>query len=61
MGELTNTLADDLYELITERTGSIIPTGNRAPQDWCPLFPNPAVVKSLPDWLISTSHHQPRH
>lgn len=32
MGELTTAQADDLYQLITERTGrSLILTSNRAP------------------------------
>ncbi|MCE7003120.1 IS21-like element helper ATPase IstB [Kibdelosporangium philippinense] len=57
MRELTATQADDLYELITERTGrSLILTSNRAPQDWYPLFPNPVVAESLLDRLINTSH-----
>jgi DNA replication protein DnaC len=57
MRELTATQADDLYELVTERTGrSLILTSNRAPQDWYPLFPNPVVAESLLDRLINTSH-----
>lgn len=57
MRELTATQADDLYELITERSGrSLILTSNRAPQDWYPLFPNPVVAESLLDRLINTSH-----
>jgi DNA replication protein DnaC len=57
MRELTAAQADDLYELITERTGrSLILTSNRAPQDWYPLFPNPVVAESLLDRLINTSH-----
>jgi DNA replication protein DnaC len=56
MRELTATQADDLYELVTERTGrSLILTSNRAPQDWYPLFPNPVVAESLLDRLINTS------
>ena len=55
--ELTPTQADDLYELITERSGkSMIFTSNRAPVDWYPLFPNPVVAESLPARLINTSH-----
>ena len=43
MRELTAVQADDLYELITERTGkSLILTSNRAPADWYPLFPTPS-------------------
>jgi DNA replication protein DnaC len=57
MRELTPAQADDLYELITERTGrSLILTSNRAPADWYPLFPNPVVAESLLDRLINTSH-----
>jgi DNA replication protein DnaC len=57
MRELTAAQADDLYELITERTGkSMILTANRAPADWYPLFPNPVVAESLLDRLINTSH-----
>jgi DNA replication protein DnaC len=60
MRELTPQQADDLYELIAERTQtgrSLITTSNRTPQDWYPLFPNPVVAESLLDRLINTSHH----
>jgi DNA replication protein DnaC len=60
MRELTATQADDLYELISERTaagGSMILTSNRSPVDWYPLFPNPVVAESLLDRLINSSHH----
>jgi DNA replication protein DnaC len=54
---LTDAQADDLYELITERTGhSTIFTANRAPADWYPLFPNPVVAESLLDRLVNNSH-----
>lgn len=54
---LTDAQADDLYELITERTGRpTVITANRAPADWYPLFPNPVVAESLLDRLINTSH-----
>jgi DNA replication protein DnaC len=57
MRELTPPQADDLYELITERTGrSLVLTSNRAPADWYPLFPNPVVAESLLDRLINNSH-----
>jgi DNA replication protein DnaC len=53
----TDNQGDDLYELITERTGrSTIYTANRAPTDWYPLFPNPVVAESLLDRLVNTSH-----
>ncbi|MFK8911021.1 ATP-binding protein [Streptomyces sp. YS-3] len=35
---------------------SVIITSNRAPSDWHPLFPNPAVAESLLDRLIDASH-----
>ena len=53
----TDAQADDLYELITERTGrSTIYTANRAPADWYPLFPNPVVAESFLDRLVNNSH-----
>ena len=57
MRELTAAKADDLYELITEQAGkSLILTGDRAPADSYPLFPNPVVAN--PPWtrVINTSH-----
>jgi DNA replication protein DnaC len=57
MRELTPAQADDLYELINDRTGrSMVFTSNRAPADWYPLFPNPVVAESLLDRLINNSH-----
>jgi DNA replication protein DnaC len=59
MRELTAQQADDLYELVSERTQtgrSLITTSNRSPVDWYPLFPNPVVAESLLDRLINTSH-----
>ena len=59
MRELTPAQADDLYELISERTTnarSMIFTSNRKPADWYPLFPNPVVAESLLDRLINNSH-----
>jgi DNA replication protein DnaC len=59
MRELTAQQADDLYELVSERTRvarSLIITSNRSPVDWYPLFPNPVVAESLLDRLINTSH-----
>jgi hypothetical protein len=50
--------ADDLYELISERTHagrSLITTSNRNPLDWYPLFPNPVVAESLLDRLLNNS------
>jgi DNA replication protein DnaC len=59
MRELTAQQADDLYELVSERTRlgrSMILTSNRSPVDWYPLFPNPVVAESLLDRLINSSH-----
>ncbi len=59
MRELTTTQADDLYELVAERTKahrSLSLTSNRSPVDWYPLFPNPVVAESLLDRLINSSH-----
>jgi DNA replication protein DnaC len=59
MRQLTAQQADDLYELVSERTQasrSPIITANRSPADWYPLFPNPVVAESLLDRLINTSH-----
>ncbi|MGH3779903.1 MAG: ATP-binding protein, partial [Pseudonocardiaceae bacterium] len=52
--------ADDLYELITERTGrSMILTSKRAPAEWYPVFPNPVVAESMLDRIVNTAHHVP--
>jgi DNA replication protein DnaC len=59
MRELTAQQADDLYDLVSERTRlgrSMILTSNRSPVDWYPLFPNPVVAESLLDRLINSSH-----
>ncbi len=59
MREFTAAHADDLYELVAERTRahhSLILASNRSPVDWYPLFPNPVVAESLLDRLINTSH-----
>ncbi|MGW6997408.1 ATP-binding protein [Streptomyces virginiae] len=48
--------ADDLHDLVGERQGrSLTTTGNRAPSDWHPLFPDPVVAESLLDRSIGTS------
>ena len=51
MHEYTTQQADDLYELISDRTraGSIIVTSNRPPQDWYALFPNPVLAEGALD------------
>jgi len=60
MRELAAAQANDLYELINERSRrSVILTSNRSPVDWYPLFPNPVVAESLLDRLINTSHQRP--
>lgn len=52
------TQADDLYELISERTGRpVIITANRAAEDWYQLFPNPVVAESILDRLVNGAHH----
>jgi DNA replication protein DnaC len=59
MRAFTDTQADDLYELTSERAATgrpMILTSNRAPTDWYPLFPNPVIAESLLDRLINNSH-----
>jgi DNA replication protein DnaC len=60
MREFTAPQADDLSELVAERTRahrSLILASNRSPVDWYPLFPNPVLAESLLDRLINASHH----
>lgn len=59
MKELTAPQAEDLYELIDQRTGkaSFIVTSNRSPKDWYPLFPNAVLAESALDRLVNASHH----
>jgi DNA replication protein DnaC len=59
MREYTTQQADDLYELISDRTraGSIIVTSNRPPQDWYALFPNPVLAEGALDRLLGRAHH----
>ena len=58
MKELTKSQAEDFYELIDQRyrSGSMIATANRSPEDWYPLFPNPVIAESALDRLVSCSH-----
>lgn len=59
MRAFTDTQADDLYELTSDRAAArrpMIVTSNRKPTDWYPLFPNPVIAESLLDRLINTSH-----
>jgi len=58
MKELTKFQAEDFYELIDQRyrSGSMIATANRSPEDWYPLFPNPVIAESALDRLVSCSH-----
>jgi DNA replication protein DnaC len=58
MRAFTPTQSDDLYELITERTGkSLIATANRAATDWYSLFPNAVVAESILDRVVNSAHH----
>lgn len=58
MRAFTAAQADDLYELITERSGrSMVITANRAASDWYGLFPNPVVAESLLDRVVNGAHH----
>jgi DNA replication protein DnaC len=58
MREFTPGQADDLYELVTERTKkSLIITANRSASDWYSLFPNPVVAESILDRIVNTAHH----
>jgi DNA replication protein DnaC len=58
MREFTAQQADDVYELIDERSraGSMILTSNRSAQDWYPLFPNPVVAEGALDRLLGRAH-----
>jgi DNA replication protein DnaC len=53
---LTETGADDLYEIIQSRyeRGSIIITSNRSPAEWPELFGNPLIASAALDRL---THH----
>ncbi len=58
MRDFTLARADDLCELITDRTGkSAIFTANRAAPDWYSLFPNPVVAESILDRVVNGAHH----
>jgi DNA replication protein DnaC len=56
--EFTPQQAEDLYELIGERTrsGSLILTSNRAPTDWYGVFPNPVLAEGALDRLLGRAH-----
>jgi DNA replication protein DnaC len=61
MRDFTVAQADDLYELVTERSSkSTIFTANRQASDWYSLFPNPVVAPvllySLANLLVSAPH-----
>ena len=58
MNEFTLPQAEDIYELVDERTGrsSLAVTSNRSPQDWYPLFPNPVLAESAMDRLVNTAY-----
>ncbi len=58
MRDFTLAQADDLYELITERSGKpSIFTANRQASDWYSLFPNPVVAESILDRIVNAAHH----
>ena len=58
MRDFTVAQADDLYELVTERSAkSTIFTANRQASDWYSLFPNPVVAESILDRIVNTAHH----
>jgi len=58
MRDFTVAQADDLYELVTERTTkATIFTANRQASDWYSLFPNPVVAESILDRIVNTAHH----
>jgi DNA replication protein DnaC len=59
MKEFSLQQAEDIYELIDERSrsGSVVVASNRAPQDWYPLFPNPVLAEGVLDRLINKAHH----
>jgi len=59
MKELTSQQAEDIYELIDQRSrsGSLVVASNRSPQDWYPLFPNPVLAEGILDRLINRAHH----
>jgi DNA replication protein DnaC len=58
MRDFTLAQADDLYEVLTERsTKSAIFTANRQASDWYTLFPNPVVAESILDRIVNSAHH----
>jgi len=58
MRDFTVGQADDLYELVTERsTKTTIFTANRQASDWYSLFPNPVVAESILDRVANGAHH----
>ncbi len=58
MRDFTLAQADDLYELVTERSGKAsIFTANRQASDWYSLFPNPVVAESILDRIVNSAHH----
>lgn len=58
MRAFTAQQSDDLYELVSERSGrSTIVTANRQASDWYELFPNPVVAESILDRLVNAAHH----
>jgi len=54
----TKTQAEDLYEIVTERTlkSSTIVTSNRPIQDWLGLFPDPVMAQAVVDRMRHQAH-----
>lgn len=58
MRDFTLSQADDLYELVCDRSGKpTIFTANRQASDWYSLFPNPVVAESVLDRVVNSAHH----
>ena len=58
LSSLTFSQAEDIYELISERTlkSSFIFTSNRKIEAWVDLFPDPAMGNAALDRIVSKSH-----
>jgi DNA replication protein DnaC len=59
MKEFTLKQAEDIYELIDERSrsGFLVIASNGSPQDWYPLFPNPVLAEGVLDRLVNKAHY----
>ena len=58
MKELTLQQAEDIYELVDERSRGSSPVvdSNRWPQAWSPSFLNPVLEEGILDRLINKTH-----